>query len=86
MSLGDLWLTRDVNRARPFGRVCSFASPGCELTGSGGRSVRQESIPNYFREKYGVSNLYRMDLAAFHRSFYTIANRSIILLDIVDHP
>jgi hypothetical protein len=51
-----------------------------------GEVVRQEFIPSYFRENYGVSNLYCVDLAAFHRCFYTIANRSIILLDIVDHP
>lgn len=51
-----------------------------------GEVVRQASIPTYFREKYGVSNLYCLDLAAFHRCFYTIANRSVVLLDIVDHP
>ncbi|MDE1822004.1 MAG: hypothetical protein KGJ23_12490 [Euryarchaeota archaeon] len=51
-----------------------------------GEVVRQELIPRYFREKYGVSNLYCIDLAAFHRCLYTIANRSVILLDIVDHP
>lgn len=51
-----------------------------------GDVVRQASIPDYFRKQYGVSNLYCMDLAAFHRCFYTIANRAVILLDIVDHP
>lgn len=51
-----------------------------------GEVIRQPSIPLYFRERYGVSNLYGMDLAAFHRCFYTIANRSVILLDLVDHP
>lgn len=51
-----------------------------------GEVVRQPFIPSYFREKYGVSNLYCVDLAAFHRCFYTIANRSVILLDLVDHP
>jgi hypothetical protein len=51
-----------------------------------GEVVRQGFIPAYFRERYGVTNLYCMDLAAFHRCFYTIANRSVILLDIVDHP
>ncbi len=51
-----------------------------------GEVVRQRSIPGYFRERYGVSNLYCTDLAAFHRCFYTIANRQVILLDIVDHP
>ena len=51
-----------------------------------GELIKQASIPSYFRVKYGVSNLYCVDLAAFHRCFYTIANRSVILLDIVDHP
>jgi hypothetical protein len=54
--------------------------------GQWGDIVRQEFIPAYFRERYGVSNLYCFDLAAFHRGFYTIANRTVILLDIVDHP
>jgi hypothetical protein len=48
--------------------------------------IRKEDLPAYFREKFGVSNLYCLDLAAFHRCFYTIANRSVILLEIVDHP
>lgn len=56
------------------------------LDGQWGDIIRQESIPPYFRERYGVSNLYCVDLAAFHRSFYTIVNRNVILLDIVDHP
>jgi plasmid stabilization system protein ParE len=51
-----------------------------------GEVVRQELIPRYFRERYGVSNLYCLVLAAFHRCFYTIANRAVIPLDIVDHP
>ena len=56
------------------------------IDGQWGEVVRQEAIPKYFREKYGISNLYCIDLAAFHRGSYTIANRAIILLDIVDHP
>ena len=54
--------------------------------GQVGEVIPQSSIPAYFRGKYGVSNLYCIDLAAFHRCFYTIANRSIVMLDIVDHP
>jgi len=56
------------------------------VDGQWGDSIRQERIPPYFRERYGASNLYCVDLAAFHRGFYTIANRTVILLDIVDHP
>jgi hypothetical protein len=51
-----------------------------------GEIVRQDFIPSHFREKYGLSNLYCLDLAAYHRCFYTIANRAVIPLDIVDHP
>ncbi len=56
------------------------------LNAQWGEVIRQQTIPRYFRQKYGVSNLYCVDLAAFHRCFYTIANRAVILLDIVDHP
>jgi hypothetical protein len=48
--------------------------------------IRQEFIPSYFWTMHGVWNLCRPDLAAFHRCFYTIANRSVIPLDLVDHP
>jgi len=51
-----------------------------------GEVIPRDDIPQYFRERYGVANLYCLDLSAFHRAFYTIANRSIILLDLVDHP
>ena len=54
--------------------------------GQFGEVIRQSSIPRYFRERYGVSNLYCVDLAAFHRCFYTLVNRSVVMLDIVDHP
>ena len=56
------------------------------LNAQWGEIIPQASIPRHFRERYGVSNLYCIDLAHFHRCFYTIANRSVILLDIVDHP
>ena len=54
--------------------------------GQWGEPIRQSAVPRYFREKYGVSNLYCVNLAAYHRMFYTIANRVVVLLDIVDHP
>jgi hypothetical protein len=56
------------------------------VDGQWGEIVRQEMIPAYFRERYGVANLYCVDIAAYHRGFYTIANRAIVPLDIVDHP
>ncbi|HKZ64356.1 MAG TPA: hypothetical protein VJ400_07935 [Thermoplasmata archaeon] len=42
-------------------------------------------IPDYFLRRYGVRNLYCVDLAFFHRAFYTIVHRDIVCLDLVDH-
>lgn len=41
-------------------------------------------IPRHFAS-YGVSNLYCVDLAGFHRGFYTIQDRRVVFLDVVDH-
>jgi hypothetical protein len=43
------------------------------------------AIPRYFAEKYQAKNLYCIDLARFHRAFYTIRGREVVLLDLVDH-
>lgn len=48
-----------------------------------GRS--HSSNPAYFVQKYGVINLYCIDLADFHRCFYTIEGRGVVFLDLVDH-
>lgn len=53
--------------------------------GQWGEVIPKSSIPPYFRKKYGVENLYCVDLASFHRCFYTIVNRDIVFLDLVDH-
>lgn len=42
-------------------------------------------IPAYFLRTYGVPNLYCVDLAFFHRAFYTIFHRDVVFLDLVDH-
>jgi len=42
-------------------------------------------VPRYFAERYEAENLYCVDLASFHRVFYTMDHREVILLDIVDH-
>lgn len=42
-------------------------------------------LPAYFADRYGARNLYCIDLVSFHRAFYTIEGRTVILLDIVDH-
>ena len=50
-----------------------------------GEVISRTSIPAYFVQKYGATNLYCIDLASFERAFYTIVGRTAILLDIVDH-
>ena len=42
-------------------------------------------IPAYFLRTYDVPNLYCVDLAFFHRAFYTIFHRDVVFLDLVDH-
>ncbi len=54
--------------------------------GQWGEVIPPERIPRYFRERYGATNLYCVDLSSFHRGFYTLYFREVILLDIVDHP
>ena len=42
-------------------------------------------VPAYFLRKYDVPNLYCVDLAFFHRAFYTIFHRDVVFLDLVGH-
>jgi len=42
-------------------------------------------IPTFFIERYGVRNLYCVDLSSFHRAFYTIERRDVVFLDLMDH-
>ncbi len=53
--------------------------------GQWGEVIPQSGIPEYFRSEYGVTNLYCIDLAAFHRFFYTLRDRDVVVLDLVDH-
>lgn len=48
-------------------------------------NIPTKRIPRFFRERYGVPNLYCVDLADFHRAFYTIRERFVVFLDVVDH-
>ena len=47
--------------------------------------IPRSKIPDYFRAKYRLENLYCVDLADFRRGFYTIEGRRVIFLDVVDH-
>jgi hypothetical protein len=54
-----------------------------------GEVVRKSRIPRYFREVYGIENLYVEDLPNFWRMMYTIVKaggkRLVVILEIVDH-
>jgi len=53
--------------------------------GQWGEVIPTESIPEHYRSTYGVTNLYCIDLPAFHRLVYTIRGRDVIVLDLLDH-
>lgn len=53
--------------------------------GQWGEVIPRSKIPPYFRSRYDVRNLYCVDLPSFHRCFYTVLDRDVIFLDLVDH-
>ena len=77
---------RHQQPAQAVWKAVLYAIARCRQSGQWGEVIPRAAIPEYFRQRYGVSNLYCVDLAAFHRMFYTIANRAVVLLDVVDHP
>jgi hypothetical protein len=56
-----------------------------------GDPVPKNLIPNEYRVKYGVTNLFHVELASFWRMLYTLTNDETeveiiaFVLDIVDH-
>lgn len=56
-----------------------------KFDGQWGEVIPHASIPRVYSRAIGVTNLYCVDLPAFHRLFYTIRNRDVVLIDLVDH-
>lgn len=50
-----------------------------------GEVIPKGDIPSYFRERYGATNLYCIDLAGDMRCFYTVDAQDIVFLDLMDH-
>ena len=54
-----------------------------------GEVIKKSQIPASLRAKYGLENLYKVDLPDFWRLFYTIVRideiPSVTILEIVDH-
>src|SRR3989344_7203693 len=54
-----------------------------------GDQVKKEKIPKYYTQKYGVTNLWRIELSNYWRLVYTIQSDEVeiidFVLDIIDH-
>ena len=55
------------------------------IDGQWGEIIPLRSIPHSYSRDFGVTNLYCIHLPSFHRLFYTIRDRDVIMLEIVDH-
>jgi hypothetical protein len=53
--------------------------------GQWGEVIPPRAIPRQYLRDFGVTNLYCVDLPAFHRLFYTVRDRDVILIDLLDH-
>ena len=56
-----------------------------------GDPVAKNLIPEEYKQKYGTTNLFRVELPAFWRMLYTLTNNEEVeiiafVLDIIDHP
>ncbi len=56
-----------------------------------GEPVAKDKIPDEYKKKYGVTNLFRVELSNFWRMLYTLTNDETevkiiaFVLDIIDH-
>ena len=53
--------------------------------GQWGEVIPTDSIPRIYVSRYGIKNLYCVDLAHFYRLLYTIRERDVVIVDLVDH-
>lgn len=55
-----------------------------------GDPIAKDLFPNEYKQRYGITNLFRVELPAFWRMLYTLTNNEEIeiiafVLDIIDH-
>ncbi|MFH1256832.1 MAG: hypothetical protein V1494_06090 [Candidatus Diapherotrites archaeon] len=54
-----------------------------------GDHISKEKIPREYKEKFGVENLWKLDLSSFWRMIYTVRGTEIevmsIVLEVLDH-
>lgn len=48
-----------------------------------GEQVEKRKIPDYYTRKYGITNLWRIDLSNFWRLVYTIQSNEVEIIDFV---
>ncbi|MDD5182517.1 MAG: hypothetical protein PHC66_05130 [Candidatus Nanoarchaeia archaeon] len=57
-----------------------------------GDPIAKKLIPEEYKQKYGITNLFRIELPNFWRMLYTLTNNEseieiiAFVLDIIDHP
>ena len=56
-----------------------------------GEPIAKNLIPGEYKQKYSVTNLFRVELPAFWRMLYTLTNNEKVeiiafVLDIINHP
>lgn len=70
---------RSIDRVKEWLKANPFA----------GDQVKKSQIPDYYREKYGATNIWRIELSNYWRLIYTIQSDEIeiidFVLDIIDH-
>jgi hypothetical protein len=71
--------------ARAVQKSLDAAVARIKADGQWGEVIPPRSIPKVYTRTLGVTNLYCADLSGFHRLFYTIRDRAVILIDLVDH-
>jgi hypothetical protein len=50
-----------------------------------GDLIEKRLVPAFYKEKYGVNNLYRYDHPEGHRSCYTVVDGCVYIIDIMTH-
>ena len=48
-----------------------------------GKQVQKSKIPKYYVQKYGITNVWRIDLADHWRLIYTIQSSEVEIIDFI---
>jgi len=71
--------------AQAIWKAIHAAVPRIKMDGQWGEVIPPTATPGRFVREFGVTNLYCIDLPSFHRLFYTIRERDVIVLRLVGH-